>query len=231
MSIDRQYRQVVAEVEEVCRACGRDPREVRLIAVSKTVGVERVAEAIGAGALDFGENRPDQIMDKYDAYPHVNWHFIGNIQSRRIPDIVRCATLIHSVYQEHHLSKIDAAAADLGKVQDILIEVNVSGEQSKSGATRDEAFDLVRGASRYPHIRVRGLMTMAPQGDADAVRDCFAGLAQLRSDIRHDAGIMADNVSFSELSMGMSEDWRCAVSQGATMVRIGRAIFSEDFTR
>ena len=133
MSIAERYQKVAAEVAEAAVAAGRAPEDVLLVAVSKTVGPEGVAEAIEGGARDFGENRPDQIVPKSAAFPEARWHFIGNIQSRRISEIVASATLIHSLYQLRHAEKIDHAAAELSKVQDVLIEVNVSGEASKSG--------------------------------------------------------------------------------------------------
>ena len=228
MGIAERYRKVAAEVAEVARAAGRDPEEVRLVAVSKTVGLEGVAEAMAGGARDFGENRPDQITAKAPAFPDARWHFIGNIQSRRIPDIVACASLIHSLHELRHAEKIDHAAAALGKVQDVLIEVNVSGEESKSGVAPDEALDLVRAAAALPHVRVRGLMTMAPQGNAAVAAETFRGLARLADDIRDQLDEDSAAV-FTELSMGMSEDWREAIACGATIVRVGRAIFSDSF--
>ena len=174
MSIAERYQRVAAEVAEAAVAAGRAPEDVLLVAVSKTVGPEGVAEAIEGGARDFGENRPDQIVPKSAAFPEARWHFIGNIQSRRIPEIVASATLIHSLYQRRHAEKIDRAAAELSKVQDVLIEVNVSGEVSKSGVDPVEAADLVRTVAALPHVSVRGLMTMAPAGDAQAAREAFA---------------------------------------------------------
>lgn len=228
MGIAERYRKVAAEVADVARAAGRNPQEARLVAVSKTVGEEGVAEAFAAGARDFGENRPDQIVPKAQAFPEARWHFIGNIQSRRIPDIVSSAALIHSLYQQRHAEKIDKAAAELGKVQDVLIEVNVSGEASKSGAAPDEALALVRACAALPHVRVCGLMTMAPQGSQSEARRTFEGLASLAAQIR--ASLPSDEAAaFTELSMGMSEDWPCAIECGATIVRIGRAIFSDSF--
>lgn len=168
MSIAERYQKVAAEVAEAAVAAGRAPEDVLLVAVSKTVGPEGVAEAIEGGARDFGENRPDQIVPKSAAFPEARWHFIGNIQSRRISEIVASATLIHSLYQLRHAEKIDHAAAELSKVQDVLIEVNVSGEASKSGVAPAEAADLVRAVAALPHVSVRGLMTMAPAGDAQA---------------------------------------------------------------
>lgn len=228
MSIATRYRRAADEVAAACREAGRDPAQVRLVAVSKTVGLEGVAEAIQAGAADFGENRPDQILEKATAFPAARWHFIGNIQSRRIRDIVGSASLIHSLCEERHARKIDMAAAELGKIQEVLIEVNVSGEQSKAGVAPSEAASLLLACRGLAHVRVRGLMTMAPQGDAAAARECFEGLAALASELR--AGLGPDEgASFDQLSMGMSEDWREAIAAGATMVRIGRAVFSDEF--
>ncbi|MCD8316681.1 MAG: alanine racemase, partial [Eggerthellaceae bacterium] len=146
-----------------------------------------------------------------------------------IKDIVGIATLIHSVFELNHAEKINALAAERGIVQDILVEVNVSGEESKSGVTPKDAHELVRELASFDNIRVRGLMTMAPQGDPKAADACFEGLAKLLGDIKGE--LPADKSEcFSELSMGMSEDWREAIAHGATIVRIGRAIFSEDFS-
>ena len=228
MTISQQYTRVAAEVAQACRDCGRDPSQVTLLAVSKTVQAPRVQEAIDAGACAFGENRPEQLMEKHAAYPSQQWHFIGNLQSRRIHDIVPCATLMHSVYKASHLPKIDAAAQQVGKVQDILLEVNVSGEESKGGIAPAQINDLLSAAEGLAHVRVRGLMTMAPRGDMEIARETFAHLRELEQRINREwRG--AQGSPLSELSMGMSEDWRCAISEGSTIVRIGRAIFSEDF--
>ena len=228
MGFKERYDRVMAEVAECCKDCGRDPREVRVVAVSKTVGPEEVAEAVAAGATDFGENRPDQLVLKQSLYPQQNWHFIGNIQSRRIADIVPNATMIHSLYQEHHLARIEAAAVEAGKVQDVLLEVNVSGEESKSGLAPEQVEGMLKACAPYEHIQVCGLMTMAPQGDLAAARECFEGLAHLRDDLRRK--LPAERAAkFNELSMGMSEDWREGIAAGATMIRIGRVLFDESF--
>lgn len=228
MGFSDRYESVLAEVAACCRLAGRDPREVRVVAVSKTVGLPEVGRAVRAGALDFGENRPDMLMEKARAFPEARWHFIGNVQSRRIPDIVAHACLVHSLCRERHLPKVDAAARKLGKVQDVLLEVNVSGEESKSGFEPAEVADVLARCSELSFVRVRGLMTMAAQGDLAAARECFEGLAGLRDDLRR--RMDADRAAaFDELSMGMSEDWREAVGAGATIVRIGRALFDEQF--
>ncbi len=228
MGIAQRYRDVCDEVAACCHAAGRDPREVKIVAVSKTVGMDEVAQAVAAGAHDFGENRPEGLTGKSDRFPQETWHFIGNIQSRRIPEIAAAAALVHSLYEERHLAKFEAAAEALGKVQDVLLEVNVSGEQSKSGLAPDDVQAMVRQCADFSHIRVRGLMTMAPQGDLAVARSCFEVLAHLQEEIRTGLDpVRAD--AFDELSMGMSEDWREAVAAGATIVRIGRAIFDDAF--
>ncbi len=228
MGIAKRYVRERARVDEVCQHEGRNPDEVLLLAVSKTVDVEGARDAYRAGARTFGENRPDELVRKAAALPDAHWHFIGNIQSRRIPDIVAHADLIHSLYQARHAHKIDEAAGKMGKVQDVLIEVNVSGEESKSGVAPEEALSLVQEAAALPHLRVRGLMTMAPQGDLRAARASFEGLKSLHEQIK--AALPADQaISFDQISAGMSEDWKEAVACGSTIVRIGRAIFSEEF--
>ncbi len=229
MSFSTRYEATREELARICASCGRNPQDVKVIAVSKTVGVDAVAQAVDAGAHDFGENRPDLLAEKAQAFPGECWHFIGNIQSRKIPEIVAHASLVHSLYQESHLAKFEAAAAKAGKVQDVLLEVNVSGEQSKSGLAPADVADMLAAACACEHLRVRGLMTMAPQGDLAVARECFCGLSSLAKELR--ATMAADKAAaFSELSMGMSEDWREAVVAGATMVRIGRALFSDTFS-
>lgn len=221
MTAKERYESVATELAQVCSGAGREPGEVTLVAVSKTVGPEVVASAFEGGARDFGENRPDPLMEKADRFTDARWHFIGNIQSRRIRDIVGRATLIHSLFQEKHARKIDEVAREQGIVQDVLVEVNVSGEESKSGLAPDEVRGLLEVCQALENVRVRGLMTMAPIGEAEVARATFAGLARLRDELRPD---FPDLV---ELSMGMTDDWREAVREGATIIRVGRAIFAE----
>ena len=224
----QRYERAAAELAEVCQRVGRSVDEVKLVAVSKTVGPEDVALAIEGGARDFGENRPDQLVAKADRFTDSNWHFIGNIQSRRIRDIVGRATLIHSLFEERHAKKIDQVARESAIVQDVLLEVNVSGESSKSGLEPHAVKHMLEACKGFENVRVRGLMTMAPQGDLNVARAVFSELASLHAQLRHSMpSEQAEH--FSELSMGMSEDWREAVAEGATIIRIGRAIFSETF--
>ncbi|OUO90077.1 YggS family pyridoxal phosphate enzyme [Gordonibacter sp. An230] len=228
MGFQERYERVLADVAACCAQVGRDPREVRVVAVSKAADADALGRAIAAGVRDFGENRPDPLLERSARFPGQAWHFIGNIQSRRIPDIVRSSTLVHSLFQERHAAKFEAAAAEVGKVQDVLLEVNVSGEASKSGLAPEDVSAMLARCASLPHVRVRGLMTMAPQGDLAMARECFEGLARLRDELR--SGLDGERAAqFNDLSMGMSEDWREAVAAGATIVRIGRALFDDSF--
>ncbi|WP_139652655.1 YggS family pyridoxal phosphate-dependent enzyme [Raoultibacter phocaeensis] len=229
MSIETRYRRLEEEIAKACMQAGRDPHEVALVAVSKTVGADEVSEAFAAGARNFGENRPDGLLEKAPLHAGATWHFIGNIQSRRIGDIVAHADLVHSLFEERHADKIDAAARAAGKVQDVLIEVNVSGEASKSGRAPDEAALLVEHCLGLANVRVRGLMTMAPQGDLAGARACFELLHTLRDELKAEHSSCEDDRFMHDLSMGMSEDWREGIAAGATIVRIGRAVFDDAF--
>ncbi len=228
MGIQERYRRERARVDEARKAAGRNPEDVLLLAVSKTVDVSGAQEAFAAGARAFGENRPDELLRKAAALPQAQWHFIGNIQSRRIPDIVAHADLIHSLYQLKHARKIDEAAARLGKVQEVLLEVNVSGEASKSGVAPQDAAGLAAEVAALPHLSLRGLMTMAPQGDAAYAGQCFQALVALAEELRSQLP-PDDAQAFDQISAGMSEDWEEAIAAGSTIVRLGRAIFSEEF--
>ncbi len=228
MTIYDNYIGVRDELARACASAERNPRDVRLLAVSKTVGPEGVREAYDAGARDFGENRPDQLMEKQPLFPDARWHFIGNIQSRRIKDIVPHAYMIHSLYQMRHAVKIADEAARVGKRQRVLVEVNVSGEESKSGIASDEVDGFVDECLGLASLEVCGLMTMAPQGDLPEARRCFAALREIRDATRSRLLAQGDEEaanSFVELSMGMTDDWREAVAEGSTIARIGRAIF------
>ena len=229
MGVAERYQRVREELAEQCRRVGRDPSEVTLVAVSKTVGPEEVGCAIAAGGCDFGENRPDELMRKAAVYPQATWHFIGNIQSRRIPEIVSAATLIHSVCKEAHLAKIDAAAAAIDKCQRVLLEVNVSGEESKSGFEPSEVKGIIERARSLEHVKIEGLMSMAPRAEEELINATFSGLANLESELNDTFSQEEGTARLSALSMGMTEDWPVALRYGSTIVRIGRAIFSDSF--
>lgn len=229
MSTKDRYMRVRDEVDAACEQAGREPEEVLLLAVSKTVDLDQVQEAIEGGAHAFGENRPDELLRKSAAFPNQSWHFIGNIQSRRIADIVSAADLIHSVSKAEHLAKIDKAAAKIDKVQPVLLEVNVSGEASKSGFHPSEVLSIIEEAASLPAVRIQGLMTMAPRADEEAIETSFSGLARLRDELQRQLDDKGIDVTLSDISMGMTEDWPQAIERGTTIVRVGRAIFDSSF--
>lgn len=228
MGLRERWDATRADVARTCESCGRKPDDVRIIAVSKTVGPDVVGEGIACGMTDFGENREKPFIEKVELYPDARWHFIGTLQSNKARQVVGKADLIHSVDRPSLLEAIEKAAGKAGCLQDILVEVSVSGEASKGGIDPDGLAAFLESIARCEHVSCRGLMTMAPQGDMEVARKTFAGLrnlAQMMSKYCDER----DNISMSELSMGMSEDYPVAIEEGATMVRIGRRIFSDDF--
>jgi pyridoxal phosphate enzyme (YggS family) len=218
------YRVIRENIARACQRVGRDPAEVTLVAVSKTVGAPEVERAIAAGIHDFGENRTSLFNEKRTAFPDERWHFIGSIQTNKIKDFVGRAELVHSVASERALIGIATRARLLGITQRLLLEVNVSGEPSKDGIAPEGLPALLESASRLEGIEVRGLMTMAPQGDEGAIRAAFRGLRQLRDRCAAPYGA-EKRIHLCELSMGMSEDYPLAIEEGATIVRIGRSVW------
>jgi len=212
-------------IADTAIACGREPNSVRLVAVSKTMPVERVAAAIDAGAEILGENYIQEAREKTNALydRRVQWHFIGHLQSNKSKYAVRMFDLIHSVDSIKLAKTLNREAGKNEKVQDILIQVNISREASKSGIEEDETIDLVSQIAKLDNIRVKGLMTMPPFFDQpEAARPFFHRLARLRDRI---ASNRIPGVDMDELSMGMTGDFEVAIEEGATLVRIGTAIF------
>jgi pyridoxal phosphate enzyme (YggS family) len=205
--------------------CGRDPESVRLVAVSKTMDADRVAQAIDAGAAILGENYIQEARDKFNAlYDRpVRWHFIGHLQSNKAKYAVRMFDLIHSVDSFKLAGALDKEARKNDKVQDILVQVNISREETKSGIEETEAVDLVTRVNGLKNVQIKGLMTMPPFFDQpEKARPYFRRLARLRERIIS-SGI--PGAGMEELSMGMTGDFEVAIEEGATLVRIGTAIF------
>ena len=218
--------QVQKNIEESCRNVNRDPGEVTLIAVSKTKPVEMLREAYDAGARVFGENKVQEIVDKYDHMPSdVKWHMIGHLQRNKVKYIVDKVAMIHSVDSFRLAETIEKEAAKKNVTVPILIEVNVAQEESKFGTTTEETEKLVRDISFLPGVHIKGLMTIAPfVEDPEENRIYFRKLRQLAVDIGNKN---IDNVSMSILSMGMTGDYTVAVQEGSAIVRVGTGIFGE----
>ena len=214
-------------IRKAAEACGRRPEEVRLVAVSKTMSSEKIVLAVEAGVATLGENYVQEAREKFnDLYTlPVSWHFIGHLQSNKAKYVVKIFDLIHSVDSVKLAVEIDRQAKKIDKIQDVLIQVNVAAELSKSGAPPETALDLIRDISPLSNVAVKGLMTMPPYFNApDKVRPYFKALRELRD--RSAAESLA-NVSMDELSMGMTGDFEVVIEEGATMVRIGTAIFGQ----
>ncbi len=224
--IARNLEEVRQRLAAAARAVGRDPAEVRLVAVSKTVPGELLKEAVAADQRLFGENYLQEARGKILALgPGVNWHFVGHLQTNKARAVVELFELIHSVDRVKLAQALEQAAARLDKIQEILVEVNLAGEASKSGAPPEEVPDLVREISRLPHLRLLGLMTMPPYfADPERVRPFYRALRELRDRLRR-RGVT--DSPLNELSMGMSGDFEVAVEEGATLVRVGTAIFGQ----
>lgn len=216
--------QVQKNNNESCNKINRDPNEVTLIAVSKTKPVEMLKEAYDAGARVFGENKVQEIVDKYDQMPSdVKWHMIGHLQRNKVKYIVDKVAMIHSVDSLRLAETIEKEAAKKAVIVPILIEVNVAQEESKFGLKPEEVLPLIEQIADFSHIRIKGLMTIAPYVDnAEENREIFRELKKLSVDI---AAKNINNVTMSVLSMGMTGDYMVAVQEGATMVRVGTGIF------
>lgn len=205
--------------------CGRDAADVRLVAVTKTYGADLINEAIDCGVTDIGENRVQEIMEKYDAVRPVRWHLIGHLQKNKVKYIIDKVELIHSVDSFDLAKEIDKHAKKIDKVQRILLEVNVSGEESKFGIRPDECEELCRKVSELENVKIEGLMTIAPFVDDEKIlKNVFSGLKNLANDI--DAKNI-ENVDMTELSMGMTNDFSLAISCGSTIIRVGTGIFGK----
>lgn len=219
-------REVEERIASACKRANRNREEVTLIAVSKTKPVSMLEEVYGAGIRDFGENKVQELTEKYEVMnKDIRWHMIGHLQRNKVKYIVDKVKLIHSVDSVRLAQAIEQEAAKKNVIVDILIEVNVAEEESKFGLKVDEVIAMVEEISKYSHLRIKGLMTIAPYVEnAEENRCVFARLRKLSVDI--DAKNI-DNVSVEILSMGMTNDYEVAIEEGATMVRVGTGIFGE----
>lgn len=227
MDIGKRIENVKERIGSAARRAGRDPEAVELVAVSKTVDAEAIRGAFAAGQRIFGENYIQEAREKIEALQDLSasWHFIGHLQSNKAKYAVRLFDLIHSVDSEKLALALNEAAEKIGKVQHLLVQVNISMESTKSGVTEEDAALLVRKIGALPHLAVKGLMTMPPFFDnPDAARPYFKALRLLAGRILR---LEIPGVRMDALSMGMTGDFEAAVEEGATLVRVGTAIFGE----
>ncbi len=217
-------------IKASCTQINRAENSVKLIAVTKTYGVDVINEAIRCGVTDIGENRVQEIMEKYDFVKPVRWHLIGHLQKNKVKYIIDKVEMIHSVDSFDLAKEINKQAQKIDKIQKILLEVNVSGEESKFGIKPEECVALCQSISEeLPNVKIEGLMTVAPYtDDTQLLKNVFTDLKCLSDEISRKA---INNVDMNELSMGMTNDYPLAIACGATMVRVGTGIFGKrDYT-
>lgn len=220
-----RLQSVRKRIEEAAKACGRSPESVRLVAVSKTIGTMHVREAIEAGVTILGENYIQEARTKIKDFSTcpVSWHFVGHLQSNKAKYAVRLFDLIHSVDSIKLARELNKQAKKINKIQDILIQVNIGEESAKSGALAQDTKKLLKNMRSLDNLALKGLMTMPPFfNNPEKVRPFFAALRELRDHLEQQR---TANVILNELSMGMTGDFEAAIEEGATLVRIGTAIF------
>lgn len=224
--IKRNIEKIEKIKADAAAACGRVPEDILLCAVTKTRTAEEINEAIDAGITDIGENKVQEIMDKFDSVKPVRWHLIGHLQTNKVKYIIDKVSMIHSVDSFHLAKEIDKRAAQHGIVMDILIQVNSAQEESKFGITTEETGGLINEIlENCPNIRIRGLMCIAPYADdPEEVGVYFAQVKKLYDEF---GKISHDRLDFKYLSMGMSHDFEVAIKEGSNLIRVGTAIFGE----
>ena len=224
-TIDQRVHTVLSTIQSVAEKCGRRLDSVRLVAATKTVTVDRIRVGIAAGLSILGENRVQEALPKVAALAQepIRWHFIGQLQRRKVRSVVGLFELIHSVDSLELAQEIDRRAGEAGCLQDILLEVNIGGETTKAGFHPDGLVSMIPKMASLAHIRIKGLMTIPPQAEEpEAVRVYFKRLRELAESI---ASQNISGVAMDELSMGMSGDYEVAIQEGATLVRVGSALF------
>lgn len=229
--IEKNLNHVKEEINEACKRAGRDPKEVTLIAVSKTKPIEDLRAAYAAGARDFGENKVQELTGKIEEMPaDIRWHMIGHLQRNKVKYIAGKVSMIHSVDSYRLAEEINIQAKKNNCTIPILIEVNYAKENSKFGIAPEETKELVQEISELENVKIKGLMTIAPfVEDPEENREIFRGMKELSVDIAREN---IDNVEMEVLSMGMTNDYIVAVEEGSTMVRVGTGIFgARDYSR
>ncbi|GGC80745.1 YggS family pyridoxal phosphate enzyme [Thalassobacillus devorans] len=220
MSVESKWQEIQTNIAEACNSCGRDLKEITVVAVTKYVTVERAREALAAGIIDLGENRMTGFLEKYEAIgDDARWHFIGSLQSRKVKEIIREVDYIHSLDRKSLAKEINKRAES---PVSCYVQVNVSGEESKHGLALDEVEEFIEWLKDYPNVHVVGLMTMAPHvDDEEMLRGTFRKLRAMRDRIRDKH---YPHAPCKELSMGMSNDYKLAIEEGATCIRLGSSL-------
>lgn len=222
LSIEQRLDEVRQRIRYAAESCGRDPGDVTLIAVTKTHPPEMMNEAIRLGITDIGENKPQEVRDKFDKVLPVRWHLIGHLQTNKVKYVIDRCVMIHSVDSIKLMDEIERLAVSHSRDMDILIQVNISGENTKSGIAPEELESLLSHAEKLQRTHVKGLMTIAPKAVSGDPGIHFHNMQLLFEEMKKRSFA---NVEMRELSMGMSGDYETAIKYGATLVRVGSAIF------
>ena len=219
MNVRENFETITKEIVETCGKVGRNLEEVNLVAVTKYVGDARVKEAIEAGITDFAENRSQNYVERKNKYSNKTWHLIGSLQTRKVRDVINDVDYFHALDRDSLAKEIEKRAE---KEIKCFVQVNVSGEESKHGLTPEQTIDFIKSLEQYSKIKVIGLMTMAPfVEDEEILRNCFRKLRELRDEVK---GLDLSYAPCEFLSMGMSNDYKIAIEEGATHIRVGTAL-------
>lgn len=223
MNVRENFETITREIVETCKQVGRNADEVKLVAVTKYVTDARVEEALEAGIADFAENRPQNYVERKGKYSDKTWHLIGSLQTRKVRDVINEVDYFHALDRDSLAKEIEKRAE---KEIKCFVQVNVSGEESKHGLASEEAIDFIKSLEQYSKIKVVGLMTMAPfVEDEEILRNCFRKLRQLRDEVK---GLNLSYAPCEFLSMGMSNDYKIAIEEGATHIRVGTALVGSE---
>lgn len=218
MNLQNNISDIHKRIELAARKCGRKAEDITLICVSKTISADAINEAVSLGEHTFGENRPQELREKFPLVQNCTWHLIGHLQTNKVKYVVGKASLIHSVDSLRLAQEINNQAQKCGIVQDILLEVNISGEESKYGLTTKQIPTIIKDIKSLPNLCFKGFMTMAPlNASSDEIHSIFASAKKLFDSHKEDGAQI--------LSMGMSGDFEAAIMEGATHIRVGSAIF------
>jgi PLP dependent protein len=222
--IAQQLHEIRGKVEAAAHRVGRNPQDILIVGVSKNISWEGIRLAMHEKISDFGENKVQEFLKKYDTLSNdCKWHFIGRLQTNKVKFIVDKVDLIHSVDRIELVEEISKRALSIGKDVHILVQVNISGESTKAGVKPNFLLDFLKDTQNYPHVKIKGFMTMAPKSRRpEDVRWIFREMFQLAIDIKEKK---TDNISVDFLSMGMSHDFEVAIEEGSNMIRLGQAIF------
>lgn len=228
MGVRENYLEVLNKKNQAALRAGRNPEDITLMAVTKLHTVDEINEAIDAGATDIGENKVQELLSKYEDVKPVRWHLIGHLQTNKVKQIIDKVVMIHSVDSLHLAEEINKRAGNAGLVMDILIEINVGEEETKTGIQAEELMDLAKKITdTCENVRLRGVMCIPPYGeDPEVSRKYFRETRELFEKLQQ-LGLPEDRALIDTLSMGMSGDYETAVEEGATIVRVGSAIFGK----